>query len=94
MTLSELRGLNIGFTSVQLILFGKEVILFDRFGSSGGNIDEFNDIDVDIVFKVTCDCENDDAEFPCMLTLANTAKSCAEDDELWPVGDCSPSLVL
>lgn len=66
-------------------------------------MDEFNDIvslksdviDADIVFNVTCDCENDDAEFPCMLTLANTAKSCAEDvDELWPVGDCSPSLVL
>lgn len=90
--------------SVQLILFGNDVILFDRFGSSGGSIDEFNDvvspksvIDVNIVFSVACDCENDeDAEFPCIFTLANTAKSCAEDvDEwLWPVGDCSPSLVL
>lgn len=98
-----MRGLKIGLASVQLILFGKEVILLDRFGSSGGNIVEFSEIvsdrsmiDEAVVFNVICDDENDDdAEPPCILTLANTAKSCAEDIfDTWPGGDCSPSLVF
>lgn len=56
------RGLSTGFASIQTLLLGKEIILLDRFGSSGAIIDELSDIvseksatDVAIELKFICD---------------------------------------
>lgn len=76
------RGLSTGLTSVQVILLVNEIILFERFGNSGAIdtdridiVSEKSDADDAIEFRLICDCENDDTEPPCMLTLANTEKS-------------------
>lgn len=96
------RGLSTGFTSMQTLVLGREIILLDRFGSSGAITAELSDIDSEksaailaIELKFICDCENREAELLCMLTFAKTENSCAEDvDDVLPGGDCSPSLVL
>lgn len=56
------RGLSTGFASIQTLLLGKEIILLDRFGSSGAIFAELSDIvseksatDVAIEFKFICD---------------------------------------
>lgn len=75
-------GLSTGFASVQMILLVNEIILFERFGSSGAIITDRMDIVSDksnadgaIELRLICDCENDATEFPCIFTLANTEKS-------------------
>lgn len=76
------RGLSTGFASVQMLLLVNEIILFERFGSSGAIdtdrmdiVSEKSDADDAIELRLICDCENDDTEFPCIFTLANTEKS-------------------
>lgn len=88
-----IRGLNV----VGLPLLDNDVILFERFGSSGGGIIELLDM-VSFALAFACkfawDADNDTEEL-CIWTLANTEKSCADDIvPIVPVGDCSPSLLL
>lgn len=40
----EVRGLSTGFASIQKLLLGNEIILLDRFGSSGAIITELSDM--------------------------------------------------
>lgn len=67
----DVPGLSTGFASIQMLLLGKEIILLDRFGSSGAIIAELSDIvsensatDAAIELKFICDWENIDGELP------------------------------
>lgn len=92
--MSVVRGLNV----IGLPLFDNDVILFDRFGSSGGGMAALIDCvsfeSPALAFRFIWDSDNDGAE-PCILTLAKTENSWAHGiDAIVPVGDCSPSLLL
>lgn len=84
--LSSARGLSMGFASPPLLT--SDIILFDRLGSSGAIMTELCEMVseksvtlVEIVLRLACDCLNSDVELPCMLTLANTENSCAEEED-------------
>lgn len=90
--MSAVRGLSV----VGLPLLDNDVILFDRFGSSGGKLADIKDtVSLVSAIKFIWDRDNDAME-PCILTLANTENSWAVEQmvDIVPVGDSSPSLLL
>lgn len=90
--MSAVRGLNV----VGLPLFDNDVILFDRFGNSGGMMVDINEtvsLASAFAIKFICDSDNDAID-PCIP--ANTENSWAVEQmvDIVPVGESSPSLLL